>query len=54
MIQEVVGPGGLEPPTKGFTDPKYFYLERTISPPFTNASERHTKAGRVRDALACY
>jgi len=29
----LVGPVGLEPTTKGFTLPKYFYLEWTISSP---------------------
>ena len=32
---ELVGPVGLEPTTKGFTDPRYFYRERTISSPST-------------------
>ena len=45
---EVVGPVGLEPTTKGFTLPGYFYPERTISSP---AIELITRA---RDALACY
>ena len=29
---EVVGPVGLEPTTKGFTLPEYFYSAWTISP----------------------
>ena len=47
----VVGLAGLEPATKGFTSPRRFRREWTISSPAT--SRRASRCG-VRDALACH
>ena len=51
-VLALVGLEGLEPSTNGFTCPRYFYREWTISSPSADLAFRTTV--RVRDALTCY
>ena len=50
-----MGPVGFEPTTKGFTDPRCFHREWTISSPAPAPCDCARSLNVwVRDALACY
>jgi len=47
----MVGPVGLEPTTKGFTLPEYFYSAWTISSPTTLLARARDAEPVIKDAL---